>query len=234
MRFALLLAAFMAAAAVGAQPSTLPPLYPGLSGTDLRDALRRDYTPARTLGYGPARDSLYLYEQEAFGSVCGLYTHFCILLEGGRDPSMSAFEQGINAEHTWPQSRGTAAEPARSDLHLLFPAKATVNSSRGNHPYAEIPDAQTDAWYRENASQSQTPAAFLDEWSERTSSYPGTPYAARFEPREDRSGDVARAIAYTATIYETTVGASGERPFLATMLADLQAWNAQDPPDDRE
>ena len=45
---------------------------------------------------------------------------------------------------------------------------------------------------------------------------------------------MARAVAYTATIYEASVDASGERPFLATMLADLRAWNAQDPPDDRE
>ena len=207
---------------------------PSLSGTALREVIRQDYTPVRTLGYGRARDSLYTYEQRASGAVCGVYTHFCITLEGGRDPSTSAFEQGINAEHTWPQSRGTAAEPARSDLHLLFPAKDNVNSSRGNHPYAEIPDAQADAWYREDASQSHTPSAFLDEWSERADSTPGTPYGARFEPREDRSGDVARAVAYAATIYEASVDASGERPFLAAMLADLRAWNVQDPPDDRE
>lgn len=209
-------------------------LYPSLEGEPLREALRQDYTPALTLGYGPARDSLYTYEQRASGAVCGVYTQFCITLEEGRDPSTSAFEQGVNAEHTWPQSRGTGAEPARSDLHLVFPAKDNVNSSRGNHPYAEIPDAETDAWYREDASQSHTPTAFLDEWSERANGYPGAPYAARFEPREDRSGDLARAVAYTATIYEATVEASGDRPFLATMLADLQAWNAQDPPDARE
>ena len=209
-------------------------LYPSLEGESLRDALRQDYTPVQTLGYGPARDSLYTYEQRASGAVCGIYTHFCITLEKGRDASMSAFEQGINAEHTWPQSRGTATEPARSDLHLLFPSKDNVNSSRGNHPYAEIPDAQTQAWYREGASQSHTPAVHLDEWSERTGSHPNSLYTARFEPREDRSGDVARAVAYTAVVYEATIDASGERPFLATMLADLRAWNAQGPPDARE
>lgn len=230
-----LLASLALATLAHAQPAVSPgTLYPGLDGAALREAIRQDYTPALTLGYGPARDSLYTYEQRASGAVCGVYTHYCITLEGGRDPSTSAFEQGINAEHTWPQSRGTAAEPARSDLHLLFPAKATVNSSRGNHPYAEIPDAQTHVWYHEDASQSHTPTAFLDEWSERANGTPGTPYGARFEPREDRAGDVARAVAYTATIYEATVEASGERPFLAVMLDDLRAWNAQDPPDDRE
>ncbi|MBC15404.1 MAG: hypothetical protein CMM85_20850 [Rhodothermaceae bacterium] len=230
-----LLASLALATLAHAQPASPPsPLYPRLEGAALRGAIRQDYTPALTLGYGPARDSLYTYEQRASGAVCGVYTQFCITLEEGRDASASAFEQGVNAEHTWPQSRGTAAEPARSDLHLLFPAKDNVNSSRGNHPYAEIPDAETDAWYREDASQSHTPTVFLDEWSERANGYPGTPYAARFEPREDRSGDVARAVAYTAVVYEATIEASGERPFLATMLADLQAWNTQDPPDARE
>ena len=215
-------------------PATAQILHPGLDGSDLRAALRADLDGTKTLGYAPARDSLYTYEQRASGVVCGIYTAFCITLATGQDASTSAFEQGINAEHSWPQSRGTASEPQRSDLHGLFPARATVNSSRGNHPYAEIPDALVTAWYRLDDAQSITPTVFVDEWSERTNSYPGTPYAARFEPREDRSGDVARAIAYIATLYEAAVDASDERGFLTTMLPDLVAWNAQDPPDDRE
>lgn len=210
------------------------PLYPGLDGAELRAALRDDLAGTLTLGYGPARDSLYTYEQRALGAVCGVYTAFCITLEPGRDASTSAFEQGINAEHSWPQSRGTAVEPQRSDLHALFPARANVNSSRGNHPYAEIPDEQATAWYRLADAQSNTPTVFLDEWSERAEGYPGAPFEARFEPREDRAGDVARAVAYIATLYEAAVDASGDRVFLTTMLADLTAWNEQDPPDDRE
>ena len=217
-----------------AAPAGAQPIHPGLSGDALRTALRADYAPAQTLGYGPARDSLYAYRQRAAGAVCGVYTGFCVTLTPGQDPSTSAFHQGINAEHSWPQSRGTAAEPQRSDLHLLFPARADVNSSRGNHPYAEVPDADAQAWYRLADSQSHTPAAHLDEWSERTDAYPGTPYAARFEPREDAAGDVARAVAYVAVVYEPAVAAAGERRFLTTMLADLRAWNAQDPPSPAE
>ncbi|MGB3541320.1 endonuclease, partial [Rubrivirga sp.] len=92
-------------------------LYPDLEGAPLRDALRRDFAPTRTLGYGPARDSLYTYRQRTVGAVCGVYTGFCIDLEAGRDASASAHDQGVNAEHIWPQSRGLAAEPQRSDLH---------------------------------------------------------------------------------------------------------------------
>ena len=227
-----LLAALLAVAA--SATGAAQPLYPGLSGAALRDALRADLAATRTLGYGPARDSLYAWEQRTYGAVCGVYTGFCVTLEPGADPSTSAFQQGVNAEHAWPQSRGVEPEPQRSDLHALFPARANVNSSRGNHPYAEIPDHETQAWYRLAESQSNTPAGFLDEWSERTASYPGTPYAARFEPRETATGDVARAVAYMAVAYEPAVGAADERGFLATMLADLRDWNTQDPPDDQE
>ena len=225
--------------ALAAAPSAQP-LYPDLSGAPLRDALRRDVAPARTLGYGPARDSLYTYRQRTVGAVCGVYTGFCITLTPGQDASTSAFQQGVNAEHSWPQSRGAEAEPQKSDLHTLFPARANVNSSRGNHPYAEVPDTQTEAWYRLADSQSNTPAASLDEWSERADGYPGTgtadgpAYAARWEPREDAAGDVARAVAYFAVVYEAAVSAADERRFLTTMLADLQAWNAQDPSSDAE
>ena len=233
--------ALAAPAALGQTPGPQAgPLYPDLSGAALRDALRRDYAPTRTLGYGPARDSLYAYRQRTAGAVCGVYTGFCVTLTPGVDPSTSAFQQGVNAEHAWPQSRGAADEPQRSDLHALFPARATVNSARGNHPYAEVPDDQATAWYRLADSQSHTPTVALDEWSERADGYPGTgtadgpTYAARFEPRESAAGDVARAVAYFAAVHEAAVGAAGERQFLTTMLADLRAWNAQDPPDDAE
>ena len=51
-----------------------------------------------------------------------------------------AVNQGINCEHTWPQSMGANQEPQKSDLHHLYPCKSNVNSSRGNHPYSEIID----------------------------------------------------------------------------------------------
>ncbi|MGB3543467.1 endonuclease, partial [Rubrivirga sp.] len=79
-----------------------------------------------------------------------------------------------------------------------------------------------------------TPASDLDGWSERASGHPGTSYSARFEPREAIAGDVARAAAYVAVVYESAVDAASERRFLTTMLADLKAWNHQDPPDDLE
>lgn len=228
--FALLLA--LAAGTASAQTQTT--LYPGLSGQTLLDAIRADYAPALTLGYNPARDSLYAHEQQVTGQLCGVYTHFCITLTPGADPSTDAFNKGINAEHTWPQSMGAADEPSRSDLHHLFPAKDNVNSSRGNNPYGEIPDAEADGWYREAASQSTIPTVFLDEWSEKDNDHPNPSYTGRFEPREDHAGNAARAVFYYAAIYPNQLATYGSWPFFDVQKDDLIVWHYQDPVDAAE
>ena len=222
------------AVAVAAPAWAQTPLYPGQTGAELRASIRAGYTPTLTLDYGPARDSLYAYAQRADGQVCGVYSGFCIQLTPGADPSTSAFDQGVNAEHSWPQSRGAQNDPARADLHILFPARADVNSGRSNFPYAEIPDAETDTWFRLDQAQSAVPTENLDEWSERQEAYPGTAYRGRFEPRESVKGAVARAAAYFAAVWEPAVGLFGERDFLRVQLAALQAWHAEDPATDAE
>ena len=226
MRHSLLLLALVAAPLVSAQSQTT--LYPGQSGAALLSSIRAGYTPTNTLGYGPARDELYAYEQATDGALCGVYTQFCIQLTPGADPSTDAYNKGVNAEHTWPQSRGASAEPARSDLHHLFPAKANVNSSRGAEPYREIPDADADGWYRQAASQSTTPSANLAEWSEKdNASYAG--FGGSFEPRDDHKGDAARAAFYFAAIYDTEVAQAGAQAFFDAMKEDLIDWHYADP-----
>ena len=61
---------------------------------------------------------------------------------------------------------GADQEPQKSDLHHLYPCKSNVNSSRGNHPYSEIIDTETDTWYRNDYSQSTVPNEFIDEYAE--------------------------------------------------------------------
>ena len=71
-------------------------------------------------------------------------------------------------------------------MHALYPTKDNVNSARSNHPFAEIPDSDTDGWYRLNASQSTMPASNIDEYSEKDNENPDAGYDGRFEPRPDR------------------------------------------------
>ena len=202
-------------------PAVRGGLYDGLTGAALLDALDRDFSPAQTLGYARARDVLYAHEQETYGALCGLYTDFCVTLGPG-DPSVQAQALRINAEHVWPQSMGAEAEPLKSDLHHLFPARDNVNSSRGNRPYGEIPDDEAEAWYRGAESQSRMPRSDVYAWSERGPGF--------FEPREAKKGDVARAVFYAVAVYPEAV----EPAFFATMREDLLAWNRRDAPDAAE
>lgn len=194
-------------------------VFPGVYGAELVSALDAEFSPARVLGYGPARDALYAYENRTDGTLYGLYTGYAAPLPPG-DPSQAAGQIGFNAEHVWPQSLGARAEPLRSDMHHLFPVREQVNSSRGNLPFGEVPDARADAWYRLDASQSNIPREFLDEWSERG--------LGRFEPREDAKGDVARALFYVRAMYPAAT--SGQDAFFETMREDLLRWNDRDPP----
>ncbi|MEM1054699.1 MAG: endonuclease [Bacteroidota bacterium] len=207
-----------------AGPGAPPPeavLYRDTPEADLLEVLDRDFSPDRTLGYDRARDELYGREQLTVGALCTVYTEYCIALPAG-DPSSEAFRLGINAEHVWPQSMGARAEPLRSDLHHVFPAREAVNSSRGNLPFGEVPDALTEAWYRDDESQSRIPDLAPDQWSERGQ--------GRFEPREDRKGDIARAVFYVVATYPERAALS----FFRTMQDDLLVWNRADPPDERE
>ena len=210
----------------------------GLTGDELRAAVRQAYAPARTLGYDVARDTLYARvsgapgggppdatlsaDGQRAGVVCGVYSGFCVTLDPARDPSTDAFNQGINAEHTWPQSRGAGDEPQRSDMHILYPARAGVNSSRGNDPYGEVDDTATLTWFRGAESQPTVPTSDVDTWSERG--------PAAFEPREAVEGDVARAVLYFAAVYES----AADPAFLDAMLSDVLTWDGADPADPAE
>ncbi|MEO0556966.1 MAG: endonuclease [Bacteroidota bacterium] len=194
-------------------------VLPNVYGDELVAALDAEYSPDRVLGYGPARDALYAYEQRTDGFLRDFYTGTTVQLPAG-DPSQAAGQVGFNAEHVWPQSLGARAEPLRSDMHHLFPVRQQVNSSRGNLPFGEVPDARADAWYRLEASQSSPPREDLDEWSERG--------LGRFEPREDAKGDVARAVFYVRALYPGAT--SGQEAFFESMRQDLLRWNDVDPP----
>lgn len=166
-------------------------IHDGLTGQPLLEALDTDYSRTTWYSYDRARDTLFLRIDSENGELRGVYTGFTITLTPGEDPTPDAFSKGINTEHTWPQSMGADEEPAKSDMHHLFPAKDDVNSSRSNHPYDEIPDPDTDTWYWTDQPSTSIPASNIDEWSEKDNENPNIGFDGRFEPREDHKGDAA-------------------------------------------
>ena len=158
---------------VGTAPSLADVLFPGQTGADLLEQINQNYQPQKHLGYGDSRDILYRYIDNQDGEVSGIYTNFTFPFDplSPSDPSITIYDggNGINAEHIWPQSQG-AGGIAKDDQHNLFPSYAKVNNSRGNKPFAEIPDEQTMRWYLDDEKQSNIPSPdVIDEYSESTS-----------------------------------------------------------------
>ena len=184
----------------------------GLSGQPLLDYVVTNYKTSTTLGYTDARDIMYgTIDLQDGNQLSCVYTGFTITLDTAADPSTNAYEQGINCEHTYPQSMGASEEPQKSDMHHLFPCKSNVNSSRGNDPYAEIPDEDTDTWYRNDYSQEDIPTEYIDEFAEKDN--PPDPNNEVFEPRENHKGNASRAMFYFFAMYND--------------VADTNFWNEQ-------
>jgi len=204
-------------------------IEPGKMGAELITALQNTYTPSSTLGYGPARDILYSEIDNVGNDLFGIYTNFKVTLDPTQDPSVSAYQNGagINAEHVYPQSKGASSEPQRSDLHNIFPSKVSVNEARGSCEYRDIEDSDTEKWFFEATQVSATPSSNIDAYSEKDEEDCG------FEPRESVKGNIARAVFYFYTIYQSA--ANGADPnFFHNQKEKLYEWHLDDPVDATE
>ena len=198
----------------------------GLNGQELLNYVVDHYKTSTTLGYGNARDVLYgIIDLREDNQLSCVYSGFTITLDVTQDPSTNAYNQGINCEHTWPQSMGASQEPQKSDMHHLYPCKSNVNSSRGNHPYSDIIDTETDTWYRNDYSQNTVPNEFIDQYAEKLNG--ATPV---FEPREDHKGNASRAMFYFYAMYQQ----AADSTFWDTQKNTLFEWHSIDPIDQEE
>ena len=169
---------------------------PGLTRVNLFDYLNTNYKTSTTLGYNQARDVMYsTIDLEDDNTLKGIYTNYTITIDPNQDPRPQTNAQNMNCEHSWPQSMGAGSEPQKSDLHHLYPCRGNVNSSRGNKPYAEIDDNNTDKWWRFDYYETSIPSQYIDEFSEVDNDN------GKFEPREVVKGNIARGMFYFFTIY---------------------------------
>ena len=202
-------------------------VYPGESGAQLITKLRLEFRPDEVLSYRDARELMYaeLYNED--DSVTCVYSNFSLYLDpDSPDPIGDLIQNnnpdGINCEHTFPQSRGAGSGNPRSDMHHLFPTRAAVNSARLNYPFDEIDDRNTAVWYIEDREQTSIPVKNIDDYSELGNE--------EFEPREDHKGNVARAMFYFYTVYRSVADAS----FFSGQRSTLCAWHYLDPVDEKE
>ena len=198
---------------------------PGLTRESLFNYLSTNYKTSTTLGYNQARDVMYsIIDLEDDNTLKGIYTNYTITIDPNQDPRPQTNAQNMNCEHSWPQSMGAGSEPQKSDLHHLYPCRGNVNSSRGNKPYAEIDDNDTDKWWRFDYYETSIPSQYIDEFSEVDNDN------GKFEPREVVKGNIARDMFYFFTIYND----EADHNFFEEQKDFLNLWDKQDPVDDIE
>lgn len=129
------------------------------------------------IGYTSARDQMYGFIDNRNGDVTCVYT--------GRTATFNdrqgAVANSINAEHTFPQSKFSSADPMQSDIHHLFPCDATANTRRSNDPYGIV---TSPVW--------MVGGSLTDN--------------SKFEPRDEQKGTSARALLYFITRYQDFTG----------------------------
>lgn len=127
------------------------------------------------------------------------------------DPNGDGYndKQGMNVEHTWPQSLFNKALPMRSDLHHLMATFMHPNSIRGHMPFGVVTG---NADYENKAGAKRGNGVF--------------------EPPDAVKGRVARGLLYFYSRY------NGSRMFGRTSVVFwnqqvelMMKWNRQFPPD---
>lgn len=205
-------------------------IFPDLSGAELIDSVASRYRPDTVLDYGHARDTLYakILSIDDDSLRC-IYSGHTLWIDRTQDPTQYIFQgggpNGINTEHSYPQSKGAADGNARSDMHHLYPTRVPVNEARGDVPFADIPDAQTQKWFIGNQVLTSIPATNIQGYTEfRTGA---------FEPRESVKGDIARSIFYFYTMYRAQANLADPN-FFELQRPTLCQWANQDPADSTE
>lgn len=200
-------------------------LFPGLKGDSLVAELKKYYTPKTVLPYNLARTKLY---NEVFldkDSLECFYSGYKIPVPSGTNILSWTARYGIQTEHLYPRSLGSAAMPALSDLHHLVPARATINTLRKNAPFQDIPDDQTKYWIYQDKVFTLIPRKDINKYSEFKSN--------AFEPIEYRKGDIARSMFYFYTFYRSLADKKS-KTFFSSMLPDLCRWHRFDKVDSIE
>lgn len=205
-------------------------IFPGLAGEELLDSVARHYRPDTVLDYTDARDTLYarILALDDDSLRC-IYSGHTLWLDPSQDPTQYVYQNGgtngMNTEHAYPQAKGAAEGNARSDMHHIYPTRIAVNEARGNSPYTEIPDAQTQRWYINNQFFTSIPTSNINAYSEQRTD--------AFEPREAVKGDLARSVFYFYTMYRSQANAADPNYF-ELQRPTLCQWVQQDPPDSTE
>lgn len=206
----------------------------GLSGDQLRTALRDIIAGHTVLDYGSLWNYFPLtdHREGSTSLVWDMYSD----VPGGTPPYQYVFgtsdqcgnydSEGdcFNREHSFPKSWfGGDAPPMNSDLHHLYPTDGYVNNKRGELPFGRVGSAD---WTGQNGSRTGMNIS---------QGYNGTV----FEPLDAYKGDLARAHFYMLTRYWGQTASWSSPGLQSGDLAQwyealLLTWHASDPVSEKE
>lgn len=192
----------------------------GQAGSALLSTLNRIIAPHKDLGYDRARDVMFSQVDDLDNDdiVIGVYTGK--RGEGVFDRRTAMTKANMNAEHTWPQSKG-AEGAAKADLHHLFPADADANSRRSSYPFGDVTSTQWSTAGMANVAE--TSKLGLNSRGDTV-----------FEPRSSHKGNVARALLYFYTCYAVNQSTKPSLENFTEELPVLLKWHELDPVDEQE
>ena len=188
MRLILLCLSFLLTAlAVAGVPKGYYKNLKDLSGAQLKDSLRKQIYPNKTLTYGSGDNSTWsgFYQTDSFlGEDNKLQFYFA---ESASELSCSAVS-GMNIEHSFPKSWwGGSTNTAYKDLYNLMPCESKINNSKQNYAMGKVTSP--------NSSKSNGCTTIGTGPNSKGTS------VSLWEPADEWKGDFARGYFYMVTAY---------------------------------
>ncbi len=229
---------------------TLTSYYSAANGKKadaLRTALQGIIDNHTVVSYGDLGILMqYSDTEEADGvNVVDMYTS-CTYTASGKLTWISSGDvgDGLNREHTAPQSWFNEASPMVSDAFHIFPTDAKANNNRSSYLYGEIASGvETRSYSTSKCVETGKLRKTSGANSIASYTYNGTTYSPTatytgqvYEPADEYKGDIARGYFYLATRYADKCsswsgGAFGsDNNGFKNYTAELMLkWHRQDP-----
>lgn len=205
----------------------------GKCGATLKTALFNIITSHTNIGYDGLWTAYQTTDKRSDGKLYDIYSNTTNYVIGGSAQGANYSKEGesYNREHIIPQSVFNEKSPMKADAHFVYPADGYINNMRSNYPFGTVGTVTTTS--NNGYSKLGSAASSLG--------YSGTV----FEPNNEYKGDIARAILYFVTCYESELTSSEWKTFdmfdktsypsLTTWATTLLlAWSAADPVSQKE
>jgi endonuclease I len=182
--------------------------------------LVKGHTAYGYLGQNSARTVMFSAVDLRDGKVASLYDGSTVVVRPL--DATEAYKQGFNTEHTWPQGQFDQLEPAKSDLHHIFPTDIQCNSDRASYDFGMTRKVSDESLVGSPATGNQIRV---------------------YQVRPERRGDVARAHFYMVARYrgdgDLGIEFDDDNDAANGSVNDLEEetlrmWNREDPVDDLE